>query len=137
MDALDGDALRVWIAMSARALYRHQDEINDLNVYPIPDRDTGTNMAMTMQAAADVMPSAAAARARPCRTMHPPTRPAPPLALMANGAILGARGNSGVILAELLRGLADSSGPDAAFDRPESAGRGPGPCGQLRVRRGR
>ena len=123
MDALDGDALRVWIAMSARALYRHQDEINDLNVYPIPDRDTGTNMAMTMQSAADVMPNTAVPNT--AVPNHAPTDAAgTALALMANGAILGARGNSGVILAELLRGLADSSGPDAALIGPKALAAG-------------
>jgi uncharacterized protein len=103
MDALDAQAVRRWVALAARDLNRHQDEINELNVYPIPDRDTGTNMAMTMQAAADV-----AATGGPTDALADGAGPA--LALMANGAILGARGNSGVILAELLRGLSDSTG---------------------------
>ncbi len=155
MDALDADALRTWVALSARALHRHQDEINELNVYPIPDRDTGTNMAMTMQAAAEVSVQAAAevsmqaaaevsmqaaaevsvqaaaevsvqAAAEVSLLDLPETGAGASLELMANAAILGARGNSGVILAELWRGLADSVGVDCTSIGPKELAAGLG-----------
>ena len=113
MDSLDADAVHCWTAAAARALLGHQGEINELNVYPIPDRDTGTNMAMTMRAAADAG-SGTGKRAEPgdAETV------VAALVRVADAAVLGARGNSGVILAQLLRGLADSmvSADSAASD---------------------
>jgi DAK2 domain fusion protein YloV len=83
------------------ALRAHQDAVNRLNVYPVPDGDTGTNMALTLEevvkecAAADDMVST-------CKAI-------------SHGALMGARGNSGVILSQILRALADGcKGVDAA-----------------------
>src|SRR5436190_11489809 len=70
----------------------HQDAINRLNVYPVPDGDTGTNMALTLESVvaevgdADDMTSVTKA--------------------ISHGSLMGARGNSGVILSQILRGLA-------------------------------
>ncbi len=95
-------------------LRAHQQELNRLNVYPVPDGDTGTNMALTLDAVVkeldglDAM-GRSAALADVCRAT-------------AHGSLMGARGNSGVILSQLLRGvgerlgLADQAGPDALAD---------------------
>src|SRR4051795_490865 len=92
---LDASALRDWAHTAVGDLITHTDEINRLNVFPVPDADTGTNMLFTMRAAwakadagtgGDVAAVAAA---------------------LADGALHGARGNSGVILSQILRGLGD------------------------------
>jgi uncharacterized protein len=95
LEALDADAVRRWAAAAAQGLEAARDEIDDLNVYPVPDGDTGTNLLLTVQAAvAEVEQSPGA------------DLPATVEAL-ARGALMGARGNSGVILSQVLRGLAD------------------------------
>jgi fatty acid kinase len=76
------------------ALRSHQDELNRLNVYPVPDGDTGTNMALTLEAVVGELDSAAG-MAEVCRAV-------------SHGSLMGARGNSGVILSQILRGLADT-----------------------------
>jgi DAK2 domain fusion protein YloV len=91
---LSGEVLRDMFAAATSFLQRNADAINAINVFPVPDGDTGTNMHLTMAAAmeearrADGSTAEAVARA------------------MAHGALLGARGNSGVILSQMLRGLA-------------------------------
>jgi DAK2 domain fusion protein YloV len=88
------------------ALRAHQEPINRLNVYPVPDGDTGTNMALTLEsvvrevAGRDVDDMSAVAEA------------------ISYGSLMGARGNSGVILAQLLRGLADSVRDTSGMDAP-------------------
>ncbi|HEX5596210.1 MAG TPA: DAK2 domain-containing protein [Micromonosporaceae bacterium] len=103
-ETFDAAAVRRWCACGLAALERHQSEINQLNVYPIPDGDTGTNLVRTLLSAQQAVESPG--------TDEPPPKSRPPhavvLALMARGALLGARGNSGVIVAEMLRGLAES-----------------------------
>lgn len=94
-ESVDAAAVRRWCAAGLDALRRHRSEIDALNVYPVPDGDTGTNLALTMAAAAaavDAAPRSAGA--------------AELLTVAARGALLGARGNSGIILAQLLKGLA-------------------------------
>ncbi|TDC31025.1 DAK2 domain-containing protein [Micromonospora sp. 15K316] len=107
LDTLDAAAVRRWCADGLAALKRHQTEIDRLNVYPVPDGDTGTNMVLTLT-------SAQQALAMDLDTL--PDREATPhghaLRLMARGALLGARGNSGVILSQILRGLADAAGAE-------------------------
>ncbi|GHJ09671.1 dihydroxyacetone kinase [Micromonospora humidisoli] len=105
LDTLDAAAVRRWCASGLAALRRHQGEIDELNVYPVPDGDTGTNLVLTLTSAQQAL------------TMEPgtlpedgPTAHGRALRLMARGALLGARGNSGVILSQLLRGLADALG---------------------------
>lgn len=96
LSVLDADALRRWYGNSLTALTRYRRVVNDLNVFPVPDGDTGTNMVTTLTAACaecdlratTAVPELAAAAAR--------------------GALFAARGNSGVILAQLLQGLADT-----------------------------
>lgn len=101
LDALDADAVRRWSRAAADSLDAHRAEIDELNVFPVPDGDTGTNMSLTIRAAADALAADGAANA------------AAALRTFAHGAVLGARGNSGVIVSQLLRGLAE-----AAADAP-------------------
>jgi DAK2 domain fusion protein YloV len=103
LETLDAAAVHRWCTGGLAALKRHQSEIDDLNVYPVPDGDTGTNLVLTLssadQARALDLDDAAGADA----TAHGRV-----LRLMARGAMLGARGNSGVIVAQILRGFADA-----------------------------
>ncbi|MFJ8685333.1 DAK2 domain-containing protein [Micromonospora wenchangensis] len=113
LDTLDAAAVGRWCASGLAALRRHQGEIDELNVYPVPDGDTGTNLVLTLT-------SAQQALAMDLGTLPEdgPTAHGRALRLMARGALLGARGNSGVILSQILRGLADTLG-----DVPVVAGR--------------
>jgi hypothetical protein len=86
--------VRRWCAAGLTTLRAHQREIDELNVYPVPDGDTGTNLALTWAAGHEAVVTAEPG--------------ADPLAVLARGALLGARGNSGVIVSQLLRGLADA-----------------------------
>ena len=95
---LDATALNEWAHTAVNHLIARTDEINRLNVFPVADADTGTNMLFTMRAAG--------ARAESLRT----TDVAEVAAALAEGALQGARGNSGVILSQILRGLADVAG---------------------------
>lgn len=94
LDTLDAPAVRRWCAAGLAGLQRSRGQIDALNVYPVPDRDTGTNLVLTMQAASDALDTA-------------PPDLAGSLRAMAHGALLGARGNSGIILSQLLRGLSE------------------------------
>jgi uncharacterized protein len=103
---LDASALRDWSHTAVGDLISHTDEINRLNVFPVADADTGTNMLFTMRSAW-AQADAAAGRSDDVARVA---------AALADGALHGARGNSGVILSQILRGLADVSA-DAAADR--------------------
>jgi uncharacterized protein len=94
-DSLDAEAVRHWCTSALARLRRHEHEINQLNVYPVPDGDTGTNLVLTLAAADKALAA------------DPAGSVAGALRVMARGALLGARGNSGVIVAQLLRGMAD------------------------------
>lgn len=98
VDAWDGYGLLAAMRHSASLLQMRVDEVNALNVFPVPDGDTGSNMLATLLAAveeAEEVPE-------PERTV---ARVASALSL---GALMGARGNSGVILSQILRGLGDA-----------------------------
>ncbi|HUX76034.1 MAG TPA: DAK2 domain-containing protein [Anaerolineae bacterium] len=92
----DGQGFKRLFKAALAWLQHHQAAINVLNVYPVPDGDTGTNMVLTMQSAwAEIQDS--------------PERNVGRIAhKMAHGALMGARGNSGVILSQIWRGLARS-----------------------------
>ena len=98
----DALAVRTWCGLALRALGRAREEIDAINVYPVADGDTGTNLYLTME-------SAAAAVEAVFDGHGTLTERRPPLAdaarAMAHGALIGARGNSGTILAQLLRGM--------------------------------
>ncbi|HEY7226126.1 MAG TPA: DAK2 domain-containing protein [Micromonosporaceae bacterium] len=109
LDSLDAAAVRRWCAMGLRALRRHQAEIDELNVYPVPDGDTGTNLVLTLGSAWEALEEEPAARAgTPGEAAHGSGRASLVLHRMARGALMGARGNSGVILAQLLRAAAEA-----------------------------
>ena len=96
---LDAAAARRWAVSALAALGEAREEIDALNVFPVPDGDTGTNMFLTLEAAVTA-----------AQTI-PDDAPVARLAdAFARGALLGARGNSGVIGAQLLRGWADTLG---------------------------
>ncbi|WP_030566885.1 DAK2 domain-containing protein [Streptomyces aureocirculatus] len=105
---LDAVAARAWSALALEALGQAREEIDAINVYPVADADTGTNLYLTMESAARAVEAAFAGL--------DPARPAlaEVVRAMAHGALIGARGNSGTILAQLLRGMAQvlPSGPE-------------------------
>jgi len=93
-EAIDGASLLRAALGGQGRLRAKRERVNALNVFPVPDGDTGTNMVLTMQAACD--------KARADGTGSA----AGVAAALAQGALMGARGNSGVILSQLWRGLA-------------------------------
>ena len=99
---LDASALYDWADAAVGALIAHTDEINRLNVFPVPDADTGTNMLFTLRAA--VAEAGGAGSGDVARTA----------AALSRGAAHGARGNSGVILSQILGALADVTASAAA-----------------------
>jgi len=106
LQVLDAAAVRRWSHLALDALEAHRDEIDRLNVFPIPDGDTGTNLVLTLRSGVDSLDAERtddAARA---------------LRVFARGAVLGARGNSGVIVSQLLRSLADAA---LGVDRVDAA----------------
>lgn len=96
-DRLSADQLREVVVVFRDTIRRHQSAINRLNVYPVPDGDTGTNMARTLDA---VVAEIEARCAKDGLSM------ASVCGGISHGALMGARGNSGVILSQVLRGLA-------------------------------
>lgn len=104
LDALDADAVRLWSRTAVEHLTAHRDQIDALNVFPIDDNDTGTNMLHTV-AAGDVALRAAVA-----------TDAAAALDALAGGAVLAATGNSGFIVSQVLRGLADAASDGGRCD---------------------
>jgi uncharacterized protein len=99
LQVLDADAVRRWVAAGREALAAVKDEIDDLNVYPVPDGDTGTNLLLTMEAVVREVEQVLLEGDGALREVAD---------AMARGALMGARGNSGVILSQVLRGLADA-----------------------------
>jgi DAK2 domain fusion protein YloV len=114
---LDGESVARWATAGRDALEDARAEIDDLNVYPVPDGDTGTNLYFTLAAAVESL-TASAFKGEDTET---PT-PGRIMAALAHGALMGARGNSGVILAQLLRGVADGlDGVQGPVDAAELA----------------
>src|SRR5207237_1890793 len=94
----DLEPLRLLVRGAVGAREASRQRIDDLNVYPVPDGDTGTNLALTVRAVLESLDqSTAADRAG---LAHELTR----------AALMGARGNSGVILSQIVRGAAESLG---------------------------
>jgi len=88
------------------ALRDHQEELNRLNVYPVPDGDTGTNMALTLESVVGELPADGSTMEQVCEAIR-------------HGSLMGARGNSGVILSQILRGLADTFSPLESIAAPD------------------
>jgi DAK2 domain fusion protein YloV len=108
LDALDADAVRRWSRAAVTLLDARRAEIDALNVYPVPDSDTGSNMLMTLRAADSAVQAAL--------DEDPAANAAAALAAMADGAARGAIGNSGFIVSQILRGLADAAGKASHCD---------------------
>ena len=93
-NTIDGATLRKMILSAAASVENHKQQINELNVFPVPDGDTGTNMSMTLNAAADDLRKAGELTLTKAADK------------VASAMLRGARGNSGVILSLLFRGFA-------------------------------
>jgi DAK2 domain fusion protein YloV len=126
LDTLDATAVRNWCTVGLERLRGHQHEIDELNVYPVPDGDTGTNLVLTMTSADE------AVAAEPAEPDGRTTGLGVLLRCLARGALLGARGNSGVILSQIFGGIAetlaevpaaDGRALAAAFDRAADSAR--------------
>ena len=94
--SIDAVMLREMVNAGASLLEKNRDAVNALNVFPVPDGDTGTNMSMTMMSAVREINSRDFASAEDATEA------------LAKGALRGARGNSGVILSQLYRGFSKS-----------------------------
>ena len=109
ISVFDGQDLKKALFAGAAWLEEHREAINALNVFPVPDGDTGSNMSATMQAAirgiAESNETSAGVIA----------------AKLAHGALMGARGNSGVILSQTLRGVAQGLENKKTFAAPDLA----------------
>jgi DAK2 domain fusion protein YloV len=105
---LDAPHLREMLARVHAALAAHRTHIDELNVFPVPDGDTGTNMLMTVRATLDAVAEAAEA--------EDPPPPSGLCRVVTRAAMLGARGNSGVILSQVLRALAETLSEDGPLD---------------------
>ena len=104
---LDAEALTGWAALALDGMKTHRRAIDALNVFPVPDGDTGTNMYLTLEAGVGAMVAIEGDVPEPGNAR---------LAALARGMLLGARGNSGVIMSELLRGIAATRAAD--LNRP-------------------
>ncbi|MGZ3117963.1 DAK2 domain-containing protein [Streptomyces sp. H62] len=104
----DALAVRTWCGLSLEALGRAREEIDAINVYPVADGDTGTNLYLTVESAVAAVEAVFAAHAVDAGAREAGDGPSLPetVGAMAHGALIGARGNSGTILAQLLRGMA-------------------------------
>ncbi|WP_308120334.1 DAK2 domain-containing protein, partial [Streptomyces bambusae] len=107
---LDADAVRTWSSLAVAALGQARADIDAINVFPVADADTGTNLYLTAESAAREVEAARA------RVTHgtPEASLAAAVRAYAHGALIGARGNSGTILAQLLLGMADVLGTDGS-----------------------
>lgn len=101
-----GAQVRAALRAITRHLERHAQELNTLNVFPVADADTGTNLARTVRAAAEAAARSVAASAGAV------------LDAAAEGALFASYGNSGIILAQTLRGLAEAAGGTERLTAP-------------------
>src|SRR6184192_367312 len=95
--SVDGPLFKQVLLGSLNWLAANQEEVNRLNVFPVPDGDTGTNMLLTLQSAVeDIKESNSNEVSKIAR-------------IAAHGSLMGARGNSGVILSQIFRGFAKAA----------------------------
>ena len=102
LETLDAAHLREVVVGYRDALRTHQEKLNRLNVYPVPDGDTGTNMALTLESVVSEL-DGADDMGTMCKAI-------------SHGSLMGARGNSGVILSQVLRGMTDTIKTSDAID---------------------
>ena len=93
MREIDANKLQQMIIGAYELLNENKDLVNELNVFPVPDGDTGTNMTMTMKSGVDKVNSLDSNRVDEIAKA------------LSQGTLMGARGNSGVILSQLVRGI--------------------------------
>jgi DAK2 domain fusion protein YloV len=108
LDHLGATELRATVQAYRDALTAHREPINRLNVYPVPDGDTGTNMSLTLVSVCDDLDSTTDELGEVCSAI-------------AKGSLMGARGNSGVILSQVLRGLVSVVAQAGGADGPTLA----------------
>lgn len=107
---LSGRSLLHWAECATDELVARRAEINSLNVFPVPDADTGSNMAHTMHAAVEAVHQLIASAGGETLHDEPQELSASDVATaLASGAVRGARGNSGVVLSQVLRGIAQAA----------------------------
>ena len=94
---MNTNVIRTCVIAAAAALENRKEEVNKLNVFPVPDGDTGTNMSLTMQSVVNEI-----------NALGPKTDSAALCKAITHGSLMGARGNSGVITSQILRGLCES-----------------------------
>jgi len=110
LSTVDGTLFKQALLGSLSWLAANQEEVNRLNVFPVPDGDTGTNMLLTLQSAVeDIKDSQASEISKIAR-------------LASHGSLMGARGNSGVILSQIFRGFARAVEGKSALNPTELAG---------------
>lgn len=95
MDVITGLTLKNMLLVAAHNLDQQKDMVNALNVFPVPDGDTGTNMSLTLNAAIKELEKTDSTEIRRLTS------------LLARGSLMGARGNSGVILSQFFRGFSE------------------------------
>lgn len=121
LQALDGLAVRRWAELAVAALAQERETVDRINVYPVADGDTGTNLLHTLRAAEEELATGRAGSAGEA------------CSALARGALAGARGNSGMLISQLLRGFAEGIGWHAA----DGQGSGGGPDVERSLRRAR
>ncbi len=105
LNVLNAAALRAIVVAFRDALHDHREAINNLNVYPVPDGDTGTNMSLTLRSVVEDLEDA-------------PDDLESVSQAIAHGSLMGARGNSGVIMSQILRGFVEVVSAEEAIDGP-------------------
>lgn len=116
----DALAVRTWCGLALESLGRAREEIDAINVYPVADGDTGTNLYLTVESAAAAVEAVFAGHAMTVASAPPSLADA--VRAMAHGALIGARGNSGTILAQLLRGMAQVLAADSETAHTDGPG---------------
>jgi len=107
---ISGSDVARLVDASLAALKRRQNEINRLNVFPVPDGDTGTNLVLTVQAMLEELTKT------PDKSMSSVSK------AVTFGSLMGARGNAGVILSQMVRGLFDAVGSSEIISASDIAG---------------
>ncbi|GAA3009356.1 DAK2 domain-containing protein [Actinokineospora diospyrosa] len=112
LEALDAAEVRRWVAACAQSLDAHRAGIDRINVFPVADGDTGSNLLDTLRAALEALLRAPAEQRADAGAA---------VGVAARGALAGARGNSGVIASQVLRGMAEALRGRAVITGPDLA----------------
>ena len=103
LDSINAVSLRAIVVTFRDALNDHREAINNLNVYPVPDGDTGTNMSLALRSVVEELDGKPDDMISVCNAI-------------AHGSLMGARGNSGVIMSQILRGFSGVVADEATID---------------------